>query len=1123
MGVLGPAPQQHKAMGVLGPALPQHKATGRGNSRIFHSMEKLFGVFPYNGKKFSTLWKKPAGFSTPGKKFPGFFHAMEKSFPRYGKLLLALLLVGGLAVAGAGCATVKKSRLAVPKAVHWRATASAAAEDHGPQQAIDGNLETWWRSGPEEPQWLELDLARPAMVCGFSLQWGAPHATAYSVLTSPDGTHWALGYETAGGDGDWDQASLEPIFARYIRLVVDQGAEGNGAALRALEIKGLEDQPRAWVDGAAEPEAAALLDGDRATAWRSARPAATVELDLRTVKPVGSVRLDWGPNGFASNTVVELSTNRLDWVSMGRVQARSGDFDVLMHEDVQPAQYVRLSFSGASAAAGFEVAGVTLRGAEGAARPWSLYELAAAKAPEGVYPSAFRRQATSWAVAAGPRRGDAESLLDEQGVFAPAVHGPTLAPLLVAGGQVFTARQAREVEYRLAGAHAPMPETDWKLESGLVLRIRAMARSGAEAATSWAEYELANESIMAQTGRLCWVVRPVRLAAPRTRGGLAPIYKLRAGGVAGGWQELRVNDAPLFAVPDTNLPFGAAAVQAGDVTEFFLRGETPGLRAAADDDGLASGAWWLDFALEPGQKVRMVVAANAQPEEAAARKFAWPALDGGAEKAADAFAREWLEATWLWRDLTSGYAPKIDRPDAVNCLQAQVGWLLGVRTLAAEGGGEDVDALRLRAAALLRAGRPEAAREWIERVAAGIQTNGRVPARYRADGTPAVPLTPEARHDAQGQFAFMVLEYFRFTQDTSFLQAQYAQLHRALEYLQGLRAGLEKLEWKLPEEERVLVEGLLPLSGPRFGRSKPAHLYADHYWALLAWKEMRTAAALLGLDQDAAWADEQYRTLKSAVQRSLRERMDRMEGMWIPASAEEERLDPEAVALLVWPCAETDLVEPHELQTSLDLFYEDFLERSQPGWTGSISSSESQLLVPLASMGRGDYVREVLYGLLDRRHPRGWQAWPETTGQAPLPPGMTGPMPDIRAAASYFIAARGLAARESGKRLDLFCGAPAEWLQHGSGYRVYGMPTEFGPLDLSGDWEKDRLVVEIGGSAQPPEGYRLWWPRQIAPQRVLLNGQHLREFNAQWADLPHDFKGRVEVTFPYLAPWPREP
>ena len=132
-------------------------------------------------------------------------------------------------------------------------------------------------------------------------------------------------------------------------------------------------------------------------------------------------------------------------------------------------------------------------------------------------------------------------------------------------------------------------------------------------------------------------------------------------------------------------------------------------------------------------------------------------------------------------------------------------------------------------------------------------------------------------------------------------------------------------------------------------------------------------------------------------------------------------------------------------------------------------------------------------------------------------------MPDIRSAAAYFTAVRALAAREAGKRLDLFCGAPAEWLQHGDGFQVYGMPTEFGPLDLSGHWAENRFVVEIGGVARPPEGYRLWWPRQIAPERLLANGENLKTFDERGAQLPHDFKGTVEAIFPFRAPWPRDP
>ena len=1070
-------------------------------------------VFPRNVKTLRV-------FSTERKNFGRFFHTVEKSFPHCGKIAGPALAAIFLAWGAAGCASVKASRLAIPKTVHWTVTASAAEDGHGPDQVADGKTETGWRSGGEGPQWIQVDMARPAMVCGFSLQWGTPYATAYSVQTSLDGTHWAMGYETTAGDGDWDQASIDPTMARHVRVTIEKGLPGTGAELLALEIKGVEDQPQVRVDGLLDPGAAAVLDGDPATAWRSARSAAALELDLRRAKPVGSVRVDWGAGGFASNAVVEVSTDGTNWTSFGRIQAQAGDFDVLMGEEAHVAQFVKLSFSGASSERGFEVSGVTLRGAEGMSRPWAKMELAASHAPAGMYPDVFRHRQNYWTVAAGPKRGDAISRLDEWGVFSPSPRAPSLSPLIVAGGEVLSGHQAAEREYRLGGDGAPMPETIWKMASGLSLRIRALAKSGAAPATTGVQYELANESIMAQTGRLVCVVRPVRLAPTTVRSGLAPIHKIRAVETGDGGQELRVNDEPLFAVAEAALPFGAAEFDGGDVVEFFRRGETPPAQSAMDEEGLASGAWWLDFALEPGEKTDLVVMANAKEEAGpVVRRFAWPAMEGGADQLSAAFDREWVDAAWMWRGETSRYYPKIARMDASDCLRAQTGWLMAVQGE----DGEDVESIALRVAALLRGGQAEAAREWIERVAAGIQTNGWIPLRFSRDGSP-IPATggPDG-HASQGPFAFMAMEYYRFTQDAAFLHEKYPLMKSALAYLQELRAELEKTEWRLPEEERYLLEGLLPPSAARSSTAKPIHRFADHYWALLGWKEVRAAASLLGLDADAGWAHEQYRALKSSVRRALRARMDLMDAAWIPAAAEDSRLDIGSVALMFWPCEETDLAEPHELQSSLDAFYDEFLQRRQPNWAGLVPSDEASLLIPLASMGRGDYAREVLYALLDRRHPSGWNTWADAQGSDLRQTGQIGDMPDLRAAASYFIGVRGIAARETGGRLDLFSGAPAEWLQYGEGFQVYGMPTAFGPLDLSGYWHKKKFTVEIGGGAQPPEGYRIWWPRQVAPERVLANGERLEKVDALGADLPHDFQGTVEAYFPYSAPWPRDP
>ena len=1072
-------------------------------------------------QRFTYDVKTLRGFYVARKNFGRFLRSVEKSFPRYVKLLAA---VAAMALAGGagGCASVKAHRLAVPDPGRWTVTASAAEAGSGAELAVDGRTNTWWRSGADGPQWIQVGWPRPAMVCGFSLHWGRPPATAYAVETSLDGAQWTLAFETENGDGDWDQAAIEPILARHVRVTVAQSAQGRRVALAELEINDVADRPQMRVDGVADPAAAALLDGDAETTWRCARPAADVELDLRRAKPVGSFRVDWGAAGFASNVVVETSADGTNWTSFGRIQAQTGDFDVLMRAEAAAARYVRLAFSGASTPEGFEVAGLSLRGEEGTTQPWAMLEVAAQHAPPGIYPDVIRSRQTYWAAAAGPRPGDAESLLDEWGTFAPQAGAATLAPLLAIGGELFSAQQAAERDYRLGGDGAPLPETTWKLASGLTLRIRALARSGAPAATTWVKYELANQSLMAQTGRLVWVVRPVRLAPEPGpgRSGLAPIHRIRAAD-AGDWQEVRVNDAPLFAVPRLDLPFGAAPFAEGDGTEFFRRGETPTARSATDDYGLASAAWWLDFALEPGTQTSLVVAANAQTAALpAVRRFPW-APDGLAAGAvAETFDQDWVDAVWTWRGETSRFFPRIARPDALDCLRAQVGWLLGRRGAA----GESMETTVWRVAALLRAGQTDAAREWIQRVVAGMHTNGWLPDRLAPVGAAALDEFT-GRHAQQGQFAFLAMEYYRFTQDAAFLQEIYPQLAAALRHLQRLREEQEKTEGQLPADEGVLVEGLLPPTPARDGREggRALHRYADQYWALLGWKEGRAAASLLGRDDDAVWADANYRALKSSVRRSLRARMDLMEAAWVPATAEESRFEAGSVALLFWPCAETDLVEPHELQSSLDAFYEDFLARTAPGGEGLAPADEAALLEPLSTLGRGDYAREVLYALLDRRHPQGWNFWARARGVDLRQPGPVGDMPDLRAAAAYLIGVRGLAARENGKKLDVFSGAPAEWLQYGDGFRTYGMPTAFGPLDLSGFWQKKQFSVEIGGGAHPPGGYRIWWPRQALPERVLANGQRVETFDAQGCDLPHDFKGRLEAFMPYAAPWPRDP
>lgn len=102
-----------------------------------------------------------------------------------------------------------------------------------------------------------------------------------------------------------------------------------------------------------------------------------------------------------------------------------------------------------------------------------------------------------------------------------------LSPLLVADGAVVSAQQAAKVEYALGAHGAPMPTLVWRLDSGLALRIRALAGTERGPTLARVKYDVINDSLMTQTGRLALVARPVRIPPRWAGGGLAPMYQVR--------------------------------------------------------------------------------------------------------------------------------------------------------------------------------------------------------------------------------------------------------------------------------------------------------------------------------------------------------------------------------------------------------------------------------------------------------------------------------------------------------------------------------------------------------------------------------------------------------------------
>jgi hypothetical protein len=105
--------------------------------------------------------------------------------------------------------------------------------------AVDGNGATAWKSdGAARPaEILTVDFQRPRQFGGLLVHWVADaHASRYDVELSDDGARWRTGRRVLDGRGGPDVVWLPEAEARFVRLVLHDGA-ARAYGIAELEVK----------------------------------------------------------------------------------------------------------------------------------------------------------------------------------------------------------------------------------------------------------------------------------------------------------------------------------------------------------------------------------------------------------------------------------------------------------------------------------------------------------------------------------------------------------------------------------------------------------------------------------------------------------------------------------------------------------------------------------------------------------------------------------------------------------------------------------------------------------------------------------------------------------------------
>jgi hypothetical protein len=341
--------------------------------------------------------------------------------------------------------------------------------------------------------------------------------------------------------------------------------------------------------------------------------------------------------------------------------------------------------------------------------------------------------------------------------------------------------------------------------------------------------------------------------------------------------------------------------------------------------------------------------------------------------------------------------------------------------------------------------------------------------------------------DSQGQYPFLVRQYFDFTGDEETLAAVWPDVKRALEYGRKLRRARMTDEYKNDPEKKAYY-GILPHSNSHEGYFPAKHSYWDDFWMLRGFKDGAYLAEIMGEPETAAWMRQEETDLREALLASIMMVIERDGLDHIPGCVELGDFDATSTAIAIMACGEQDyLPEPYKSRT-FERYYEDFKKGMEPGGERTFTPYEVRSADAFVRMGkRYKGLAMLRYFIEDSVRPYGWNHFAEVVHARPRAPSYIGDMPHTWVGSGYISAVRSIFAYEHEGALIVAAGIDPQWA--GEGVTVEKLPTQYGLLDYTVRATEDGVVIAVSGDAAPPEGFSIPLPSAWSEKTVTIDGE----------------------------------
>ena len=665
-----------------------------------------------------------------------------------------------------------------------------------------------------------------------------------------------------------------------------------------------------------------VLDNNMSTVWQSKTKSNRQYLliDFQFTKEIGGFVLHWDELDFASDFDISISNDRTKWEKVFTAAKNNLTRNFIYLKNVD-ARYVKFNLIGSSRKKGYIIKEIEVKDNQFSQSLNNFFTQVAHYYKEGSFPKYFYDKQSYWTVV-GVSEDLKEGLINEQGAIEIDKSSFSIEPFIQLDNKLITWNDVR-LKQSLENKYLPIPSVTW-IHPSLNLEIKTIAFGEPNSSALLVRYRLNNTSNKMLSGKLLIAVRPYQVNPKwqflNNEGGVSQIREISYDG-----ELVNINSNKRIIPLIQPNEFGSTKFANGEIIDYLFKNSLPIEKYVKDDFGFASAGLSYNFKLQAGETKDYY--------------FVIPFYQTENNLYSDAKANPSKYFDEILSSEINSWEEKLDKINIklppsgekiLNTLKSNLAYILINKDgPAIQPGSRSYERSWIRdgaltSSALLRLGLKDEVRNYLDWFSKYQFPSGKIPCVVDQRGADPTP-----ENDSHGEYIYAILQYFKFSHDTSFLKDKLKNVVGTVDYIEFLTNQRKTEQYK--KEDSLVFYGLVPESISHEGYSaKPMHSYWDNFFTIRGLKDAVQIAQILNekelRERFVKLRDEFESNLLSSIKLAIsNHNID-----YIPGCAELGDFDATSTTIAIFPGNEQKNLPEKELLNTFNKYYDFFLNRMSP-------------------------------------------------------------------------------------------------------------------------------------------------------------------------------------------------